>query len=212
MVCNSSTVFSNIKINILTTLGNDMLKKTVILSSIISVIVLTGIALGVYFGVFYEPAEDDNEDISLTIIGNDQTANFTVDEVKALESYTGYGGTKNEVGSLRNYNQYIGTTFLALLAEIGGMTTDHILRVTASDGYTQDYTYPMVHGNVTTFDNETGDDLGINTLNMVLIYEIVGEGPIDSGPFKVAFLSPEGYLTESILWVKYVVKLELILY
>ncbi len=186
------------------------MKKSIILATAISVLVLTGTALGVYFGVFYTPGEVDN-DVVLTLIGNENTETYTLTEIKTFDNYTGYGGTKNAVGTIGNYNQYVGVPILSLLDDIGGMTgEDYYLRVTASDNYIQDYTYSMINGNVTTYDNQTGVDLGYNILNMVLIYEIVGEGPVTDGPLRIAYLSPEGYLTDSNLWVKLVVKIELI--
>ena len=185
------------------------MKKSIILASIISVLVVTGTALGVYFGVFYPPNNEEDE-IVLTVIGNGNTGNYTLEELKSFESYTGYGGTKNAVGNIGNYNFYVGVPVLTLLDEIGGIANeDYYLRVTASDNYIQEYTYSMINGNVTTYDNETGVELGYNILTMVLIYEIVGEGPITDGPLKVAYLSPEGYLTDSNLWAKFVVKIQL---
>ena len=187
------------------------MKKSIILFSIISILVLTGTALGVYFGVFYEPSNNGSHDvIALTVLGNGNTENYTLEEIKVFDNYTGYGGTKNSVGTIANYNLYKGVLVLTLLAEIGGITTDFALRVTASDNYHQDYSYSMVNGNVTTYNNQTGENLGYNILNMVLIYEVVGEGPITDGPLRIAYLSPEGYLTDSNLWAKLVVKMELI--
>ena len=192
------------------------MRRIVILASIISVVVLTGTALGIYFGVFYETTgtngNGNHDNVALTLIGNGNTETYTLDEVKAFDNYTGYGGTKNSVGTIGNYNHYRGVLVLTLLEEIGGMTIDFALRVTSSDNYKQDYTFSMVNGNVTTYDNVTGDDLGYHILNMVLIYEIVGDGSITDGPLRVAFLSPEGYLTDSNLWAKFVIKMELIVF
>jgi len=185
------------------------MKKSVMIYAVISLLVLTGTALGVYFGVFYEPPDTVAGDV-LTVVGNGNTETYTLAEIKAFENYTGYGGTKNDYGTLANYNLYVGIPILTLLEEIGGMADENCyLTVTASDDYAKDYTYSMINGNVTTYNNETGADLGYNLLNMVLIYEIVDEGPIDDGPLRVAYLSPEGYLTDASLWVKSVVKIQL---
>jgi len=180
--------------------------KHILLPVLITSIIFTGVGLGLYFGLFYEPP---NRDIALTLQNGDEIVDFTLNELKDLPgSITGYGGYKKTTTSIVGPYQYKGIPILTLLEEIGGILSEEEMVVTASDFYKVTYTNNMIEGKVTTY-NETGDDVGINDVTMVLLYEEIGASELTGGPLRIGYLSSRGYLTDGHLWVKYVENIEI---
>lgn len=183
-----------------------ILNKSVFYAVGITSLVFISAGIGLYFGLFYEPPD---RDIILTLKNGEATVDFTMKELKDLPgAITGYGGYKKTTSTIVGPYQYRGIPIFALLEEIGGMTTDEQILVTSSDQYRVTYTYNMIDGKVTTY-NETGDDQGINDITMVLLYEEIGANELSGGPLRIGYLSPEGYLTDGHLWAKYVETIEI---
>jgi len=184
------------------------LNKTILYSVLITSLVFISAGVGLYFGLFYEPQEQVR-DVVLTLTKDENSVNFTMDELKDLSgSMTGYGGYKKTTATIVGPYQYKGIPVFTLLDETGGITTEDQILVTATDQYRMTYTYNMIDGKVTTY-NETGDDQGINDVTMVLLYEEVGAEELAGGPLRIGYLSPEGYLTDGHLWAKYVESIEI---
>lgn len=174
----------------------------------ITSIIFVSAGLGLYFGLFYEPQEQERGEVIFYLKNGGDMIDFTMDELKDLSgAMEGYGGYKKTTSTIVGPYQYKGIPVQTLLEEIGGMNTTQEIVVTATDQYRVTYTYNMVDGKVTTY-NETGDDLGLNDVTMVLLYEEVGSSELYGGPLRLGYLSPEGYLTDGHLWAKYVETIE----
>ena len=175
----------------------------------IFVVLLVGTTLGVYFGVFYEKQTTDN-DIIFTIQSATIAKNYTLADLMELESVEGYGGYKKATGTIIGPFLYKGVSLDILLEEVGGISSSEDLEVIASDGWKVTYTSQMISGNVIAYDNETGDNLGINEFQIILAYEIDGSRiSSEDGPLRLAFISAEGYLTDGNLWAKKVATMKI---
>ena len=185
-------------------------KSSIILFSVISFIVVTGIGLGIYFGLYYE-GNDQQRSVVLTISTETSSVNYTMEELKNLQSKTGYGGYKKTTGTIVGPYLYTGVSIKTLLDDIGGISLDENLVVRATDGYEVTYSSTMINGYVTSYHNETGENLGINKFDMIVAYSQNGADlASDDGPLRIVFISDEGYLTDGTIWAKKVQTMEII--
>ena len=105
-------------------------------------------------------------------------------------------------------NLYKGVSFEYLLQEFS-LPENYSITVTASDGYEKDYSMDMIKGKVDIY-NESGNYIGVGNLTIILAYEKDGSAlGEDEGLLRVAFVSEEGYLTPSNLWIRNVVSIEI---
>lgn len=134
-------------------------------------------------------------------------------QIGSMENYRAYGGFKNQLGNIKGLGYYTGVPLNTFCNLVGGMNNDTVLKITATDGYTKIFTYDeVVNGAFTTYDNVTGQPVQHNQpLTPILAYHF-NEANISSdegGPLRVAVVGPEGLVTPSVYWVKWLVKLEL---
>ena len=148
---------------------------------------------------------------NLTLRGN-ETKVYTLDEIKAMLSYTAGGRFKKSSGAIVGPYTYksVNVTYLAGL--VGGLTPSNSVKVTASDGYAMAYTYDQIMGDLTTYNATTGEPEPDGPVTMVLAYE-EGGNPIPSeygGPLRVAFVGPDSPITDGHFWIKWVNKIEIL--
>ncbi len=141
----------------------------------------------------------------LTLIG-DETMAYTLDEIRAMPSYTAGAGFKKSTGTVVGPFNYTGVNITYLADLVGGIAPSESMKITASDGYSMIYTYAQVMGEIATYEGTTGP------LTMVLAYEEDGD-PISGdygGPLRVAFVGPDSPITDGHFWVKYVSQIEIL--
>ena len=119
------------------------------------------------------------------MIGGDGTQlTVKLSDMLEMASITRNGSYQNSYENIRGYGLYTGVNVSALIDLVGGMTEDDIVRITASDDYSQTFARGKVYPNQSIWDIQ-GD--------MVLAYEynntIVPD--YDVG-FRVAFLPLDG--------------------
>ena len=186
-------------------------KKTIIVFSMITLLVVTGTGIGIYFGLFYENNNGlDDDTIILSLVSENTNKNYTIEELKALPSVSGVGGYKKTTGTIVGPSNYKGVPIISLLNDIGGMSQSSDLIIEATDGYVVSYSYSMIVGQVTAYDNETGSNLGISEFEMIVAYEQDGNAlATDDGPLRIAYLSDEGHLSDGSLWAKKIQDIEI---
>jgi hypothetical protein len=145
----------------------------------------------------------------LTVIYGEEQINYTMDEIKAMPSYTGIGGKIKKTGSTTGPYNYTGVKMSTLLAEFEELSANYSINTKSSDGYPQDYSYNEIQGTVELF-NETRVPLGNVSLTMIIAYMEVGEDITDPeyGPLMIVFV--DDYYTDSSLWAKMLATIEII--
>ena len=119
------------------------LKISALSVGIISALILTGVGLGVYFGVFYEKSTNGDTTIVLTLQGS-STKNYTLTDIKEFNNITGNAGYRKSTGTLVGPNLYRGVELSTLLDDVGGIDPGEELEVVASDDYKVVFTYEML--------------------------------------------------------------------
>jgi len=150
--------------------------------------------------------------MNLTLIAVNRThIVLNSSDIGSLPSYTAYGGYKTQGGFIRGSGNYTGVPLITLCTLIGGIANGNSLKITASDNYTQTFSYDEVRGNFTTFDIMTGQPVPHNqSLTLILAYWFNNANLSSSeGPLQLAIVGPEGLATRSAYWVKFVVKMEI---
>ncbi|MFW9851563.1 MAG: hypothetical protein ACFFDS_01325 [Candidatus Thorarchaeota archaeon] len=188
-----------------------ILKNKLFIYGLISLIAISSIGLGVYFGIFFEKENGADNEIILTLEGSTSTKNYTLSDIMSFPNITGYAGYRKSTGTLVGPNLYKGVELNVLLDEVGGLASGEELEIIAADDYKVTFTSEMLNGEFSSYDNETGDYLGIGEFRIILAYEI--DGIIDTsgaGILRIVAITVEGedYYSDSSFWVKEVVKMK----
>lgn len=151
--------------------------------------------------------------MTLTIVdANGTQVILNETDIGELAPFSGFGGFKNQLGILKGYGNYTGVPLKMICDLVGGLTNSSIVRITASDEYSMNFTYAEVMGEFVTYDNVTGAEIGHSQpLVPIVAYLVNGSDiPESDGPLRIAIVSPEGFVTPSTYWAKLVVRIEVI--
>jgi hypothetical protein len=153
--------------------------------------------------------------MNLTLVaanGTELVLNST--DIGSLPSYEASGGYRkvNHPEMIVGPNNYTGVTLITLCNLVGGISSNDVLRVNASDGYSMNFTYAQVNGDFVTYDPATGDEVQHNEplTTILAYYQDDANLSSDRGPLRLAIVGSEGFVTDSTYWVYSVVKLEII--
>ena len=150
--------------------------------------------------------------ISLTVVGaNGTEVVLNETAISELPSYRGYGGFKNQLGNLKGWGNYTGVSLDALCNLVGGLTSTGHVKVVAADDYSMDFTFAEVNGDFVTYD-ATGAEVPHSQPLVPIAAYYFNDMNISSsdGPLRLAIVGPEGLATDSVYWVKMVVRVEII--
>ena len=159
---------------------------------------------------------ENNEEkkIILTITFDDYTADYSLEDLESIDSYTGTGRFINKLGKISNSSSFTGVRISEILDEIPNLSDNYNISVVASDGYEVIYTKDIIDGNLDIY-GEEGNILSNETAVMILAYKEDGEyySVIDpdgeTGPLRVAFVGDD-VITSSSIWLRMVVSIEVI--
>jgi hypothetical protein len=140
-----------------------------------------------------EPAAESP--VVLELVGPDETKTLTLDDLRALPTFEGWGGIKTSTGDIILPTQLRGVTLGELLALVGGLSPELGISIVARDGYAMTFSYEQIaNGEFITYDPATGDEITIDDpLTAILAYERDGQPlPEDSeGPLRVVVVTPK---------------------
>lgn len=161
-----------------------------------------------------ETVPPDLPPMNLTLIGlNNTQVVLNSTDIASLPSVSGLGGFRKVIGNVSSLNNYTGVPLTTLCNIVGGISNSSVVRITASDNYSQTLSFAqVVDGNFTTYDPITGN-IAPNTkpLTPILAYYSNDVNlTSDVGPLMLAIIGPEGLLTPGPYWVKFVIKIEVL--
>jgi hypothetical protein len=149
--------------------------------------------------------------MSLTLVGPSGTQVLNQTSIGNLPSYESWGGFKNSLGNIKDLGNYTGVPLVTLCNLVGGINATESLEVKATDNYTIVFTYAqVVNGTFITYNNQTGQqEPYTKPLTPILAYyfdnqNITDESSGGDGPLRIAIVGPEGLVTDSSYWVKWV--------
>jgi hypothetical protein len=142
----------------------------------------------------------------LTVIEGNKVNNFSLMDLRALPSVTGYGGYVSQSGTITGPFPCQGVALTNLLNTVGGISQGENVVFTSSDNYALTLSYDQItNGNFNYYDT-TGNPITPQTMpTLTLIYSENGT-LLDKyfGPVELGMLSPQNILTDGSLWAKMV--------
>ena len=195
-----------------------MAERSFLLATILAFFIIIALTIGCIDNNKTENKEEA-QSVLLNVIFGDYQANYTIEDIESLDSYSGTGGnikTKLLPDSvvISEINEYEGVYITALLEDIPNLPDNYNVSIISSDGWSTTYTMNEILGLVDLY-NETGDIIPNETAVMILAYKEEGAyySEIDPnneiGPLRIAFVG-EDIITSSTLWSKMVVSIEII--
>lgn len=196
-----------------------MIKRRFLLVNMLVLMMIITLTVGCIENNEKTNGQEEEPSIFLTVTFGDYQANYTLEDIETLDSYSGTGHyikTKLLPDSvvISNIHEYTGVRITILLDEIPNLPDNYNVSVISEDGWTITYTMNETLGYVDVY-NEAGNIISTETAVMILAYKEDGSyySEIDTdneiGPLRVAFVG-DTIITSSNLWSKMVVSIEII--
>jgi hypothetical protein len=162
---------------------------------------------------------NEKDEIILTVNFNNYNAEYSLEDLESIESYTGSGRfikTKllPESIVLSDIVTYTGIRMYKILENIPNLPDNYNISVVSSDDWVSTYSMKDIDGIVDVYDEE-GNILVNKTAVMILAFKENGDyySEIDpdseTGPLRIAFVD-ENVITSSNLWSKMVISIDVI--
>ena len=157
----------------------------------------------------------------LMVVGSTATKTYSVADLEGMAAVTGYGEFLNTFPRFVDQGELTGVSVLGLLGGAGGLPSGDSVRITASDGYVITFTYDQVENNHFTMYNPNSDptnptDYHFHRQPTTSVHHCLRA---ERWPHRAVVVRcglpslvrwPRQQATDSVNWVKYVTKLEVI--
>jgi DMSO/TMAO reductase YedYZ molybdopterin-dependent catalytic subunit len=151
--------------------------------------------------------------VILTVVNGAQQTTFSLAQLQQIPPVIGTTGSIGKTNTVSGPDQYIGVQLKDLLTAVGGFTSTNSVKITAVDGYSKTLTYAQVmNGTGTTVVDNTGATVTPITPPMPFLAYTKNGAALDSttGPLQLGFFTSPTQYTMSSMWVKSIVKIEII--
>jgi len=132
--------------------------------------------------------------VVLTLVGDKGQKQFTLNQLEALPSYTGYAGIKSSTGVITLPAKYTGVRLSDLTDLVGGITKANGVTIVAKDGYGMTFSYNMIVNHAfTAYDPATGNEQTPSSDLTVIVAYARGGKPLgeDEGPLRLMVGTPK---------------------
>jgi hypothetical protein len=151
--------------------------------------------------------------MELTIVAANGTQ-YTINQASMAQftAITANGGTRSSSGTLANYGAYTGVPIMTLLNYVGGVTSSNSAKVTASDNYTNTYTYQQLNGEgVGTYDSTGSAVTPTQPLTMIVAWYLNSTAlASNTGPLRTMYVGSEGLYSSGNMNAKMTIKIEIL--
>jgi hypothetical protein len=151
--------------------------------------------------------------VILTVVNGAQQTTFSLAQLQQIPPVIGTTGSIGKTNTISGPDQYIGVELKDLLAVVGSFVSTNSVKITAVDGYSKTLTYAQVmNGTGTTVVDKTGATVTPITPPMPFLAYTKNGAALDSttGPLQLGFFTSPTQYTMSSMWVKSIVKIEII--
>jgi molybdate transport system substrate-binding protein len=147
----------------------------------------------------------------LTVINGSNTQTYTLAQLKALQSVTGWGA-KNKGGTVSGTDTYVGVRLTTLIKSIGGMTSSDFVKITGSDGYSKTLSWTQVYQGTFNVYDLSGNSVTAGTQPFVSLIYIMDGNDLDAttGPVETGIITMNGQASDASLWIKQTIKVEIL--
>jgi DMSO/TMAO reductase YedYZ molybdopterin-dependent catalytic subunit len=161
--------------------------QTKLVSILVIAVIVAG---GAMVALQFLQIPDDTSDYFIEVVGvGGNSQNVTLSEMMQMESVSRNSSYQNTYGNVRGVGVYTGVNVSDLVNLVGGVNEGYVVRVVASDGYSQTFDRSKVYPNSTIWDFQG---------YMILAYEYEGiRVPDYEDGFRLAFLPDDGYYSNA---------------
>jgi hypothetical protein len=157
-----------------------------------------------------KPFVEEAKKVALKVTSGTETKTYSLEEVKAMTSYEGWGGRKSSTGRITPPAKYKGVLLQDL---VGELTPSQGVRVVAKDGYAMTFSYDqLTKGTFVTYDPATGNEISCEEgeLKTILAYERDGKPTPEEteGALRIAIVDSENQVTDGHWWVEWIKEIE----
>jgi DMSO/TMAO reductase YedYZ molybdopterin-dependent catalytic subunit len=142
------------------------------------------------------------EPFILTLEYAEDGFDFTLSDLKAMETVTSSGGYMKSTGTIVGPNEFTGVPLKDFVEMVyDGM--DYSLEVEATDGYIMTYSSSQVANGTFAYYDLDGTVLGSGNFTMLVAYEQDGAA-LDGMALRIAIVDESSPITDGHFWAKYV--------
>jgi len=155
-----------------------------------------------------------SDEVVLEVVGFEETASLTMEELKDMPATEGWGGIKNSAGKIFPAEEIKGVLLTDLIDLVGGFDESIGVSIVAKDGYSMTMSHDQItEGDFITYDPGTGEENEVDyQMKVIVAYQRDGE-PIpadDDGPLRLYIIGEDNNQVVDGHWVvKWVEKIEL---
>jgi len=139
------------------------------------------------------PLPSPSGKVVLTLVGEKGEKRFTMNQLEALPSYTGYGGIKSSTGVITLPSKFTGVRLSYLTDLVGGISKSTGVTIVGSDGYGMTFSYDQImRQGFTAYDPATGtEQTPKKDLTVIVAYRHGGKlMGTDEGPLRLIVAEP----------------------
>ncbi len=152
--------------------------------AIVAVAIVIAASMLISLNLLFQPPSVPDGEVDVQLINGETVMELNFSRLLSIPSIGGFSSYQNRFQNWRGMGHYVGVTMAALIELIGGMDDNDVIRVNATDGYTQFFSYDNLYPD-TAAASLQGE--------LILAYSYNGTVPTTwgDGP-KTAFLPPDG--------------------
>ena len=149
---------------------------------------------------------------TLTVKNGNAVQIYTLTQLEALDSVSGYEATRNGSGTVSQPNSFTGVRLTTLLKAVGGMNNGSAVKIMGSGNYSKTISYAQVYqGTFNIYDQTGAAAVASNQPYMTIIYQLNGSA-LDAmtEPFESGLITATNQEGDASLWVKGVYEIDIL--
>jgi molybdate transport system substrate-binding protein len=141
---------------------------------------------------------------TLTVKNGNAVQTYTLAQLAALDSISGYEATRNGAGTVSATNSFTGVRLTTLIKAAGGMLSGSAVKIFGSGNYSKTISYNQVYSGTFNVYDQTGvSAVASNQPYMAIIYQLNGSAlDATTGPFESGVITASNQESDASLWIK----------
>jgi molybdate transport system substrate-binding protein len=141
---------------------------------------------------------------TLTVKSGNISVIYTLTQLEALDSVSGYEATRNSTGTVSATNSFVGVRLTTLIKAAGGMNAGSAVKIIGAGNYSKTISYAQIYsGTFNVYDQTGAAATASNQPYLAIIYTLNGNA-LDSttGPFESGVITASNQEGDASLWIK----------
>ena len=152
--------------------------------------------------------------VVLTVANGTKIKTFSIAQIEEMPNLSGFAGQIDNSNKISGPIEYKGVALTDILNTIGGISTGNRVKITSSNNNAETFSYNQVtNGNIDIYDGLSGLTTTAPVMVPKLFVAFESNGaPLEAGtgPLEFGVMTCQFRVTRAALWVKNVIKIEVI--